>query len=85
MWDYDHDLIPKSLNIFFNKVPCHKYKTRFVTKGKLSPCNVKSTRFDVRSFKFEGTNVLNQLKDLDIKTRCSFLKKLRSELLNCYD
>ena len=23
MWDYDHVLIPKSLNLWFNKIPCH--------------------------------------------------------------
>ena len=36
MWDYDHNLIAKSLNIWFNKIPSHNYETRFVTKGKLT-------------------------------------------------
>ena len=87
MWDYDHDLIPQSLKVWFNKTS-HKYKTRFVTKGKLSPSDVKTTKFGIRSFKHHGTHILNQLKDLDLyntsKTKGSFMKKLKIELLN-YD
>ena len=88
MWDYDHNLIPKSLNIWFNKTPSHNYETRFVTKGKLTPCIVKSRKYGVRSFRFEGTNVLNDLKDMNIyttaKTKTYFLKKFKSELINIY-
>ena len=88
MYDYDHNLIPKSLNIWFNKIPCHNYETRFVAYGKLTPCIVKSTKYGVRSFRFEGTNVLNELKDMEIyttaKTKMFFLTKLKSELINLY-
>ena len=88
MWDYDHNLIPKSLNIWFNKTPSHNYETRFVTKGKLTPCIVKSRKYGVRSFRFEGTNVLNDLKDMAIyttaKTKTYFMKKFKSELINIY-
>ena len=51
MWDYDHELIPKSLNVWFNKTPCHNYKTRFVTKGKLTPGKFNTQKFGFRSFK----------------------------------
>ena len=88
MWDYNHNSIPKSLNIWFNKTPCHNYETRFVTKGKLTPCIVKSRKYGVRSFRFEGTNVLNDLKDMAIyataKTKTYFVKKFKSELINIY-
>ena len=88
MWDYDHELIPESLNIWFNKIPCHRYETRFVMKGKLTPCIVKSLKFGFRSFKCQGTNILNQLNDLEIYTnsqsRCSFLKKLKNDLIDLY-
>ena len=88
MWDYDHDLIPKSLNIWFNKTSCHKYNTRFVAKGKLTPCAFKRNKFGIRSFKREGTTFLNQLKDLDIytesKSKISFLGKLKNTLINIY-
>ena len=88
MWDYDHNLIPSSLNIWFNKIPCHDYETRFVTKGKLTPCVVKSTKYGLRSFRYQGRNILNELKDMDIyttaKAKSYFLKNIKAELLNAY-
>ena len=85
MWDYDHDIIPSSLKIWFNKTPLHKYKTRFVSKGKLAPCISKTEKFGVRSFKFQGRNILNQLKDLDIyttsKTKWTFIKNSKANFL----
>ena len=48
MWDYDHDLIPQSLKVWFNNNSHHKYKTRFVTKGELSPSDLKTMRFGIR-------------------------------------
>ena len=57
MWDYDNDLIPKTLNNLFNKKPNHSYQTRFVTKGKLNPINFKTTEFGIHSFRYERTKV----------------------------
>ena len=49
---------------------------------------LKIEQFGVRSFKFQGRNILNQLKDLDIyttsKTKWTFMKKLKGELLDLY-
>ena len=63
MWDYDHNQIPTALNTFFNKTPNHSYRTRFVSKGKLTPCVYKSVQFGRNSFRCEGTKILNELKD----------------------
>ena len=89
MWDYDNDVIPSSLNVWFSKIPRHNYQTRFVTKGKLQPCNIKTKKYGIRSFKYEGTLFLNQLKDLDFYessvTKRSFLDKLKTSLLDLYN
>ena len=88
MWDYDHDTIPPSLKIWFN-VPNHKYGTRFVSKRKLTPCVVNTYRYGIKSFKYQGKNILNQLKDLDIYTRFQnqkhiYQKNSKTELLSFY-
>ena len=71
------------------KYPCHRYKTRFVTKGKLAPCNIKTLKFEFRSFKHQGTNILNQLKYLkiysDTKSKVSFLRYLKNDLIDLYN
>ena len=88
MWDYDHGVIPKSLNVWFNKIPCHKYKTRFVAKGKIVPLISKTRTFGFRSFKHQGANILNQLKDLQFytssKSKNTFLNSLKSSLIGLY-
>ena len=62
MWDYDHDKIPKSLNVWFNKKPKHSYGTRFVTQGKLTPCNYKTTKFGIIHFEMKEQNYLMNSK-----------------------
>ena len=87
MWDYDHDMIPKSLNTWFKK-PNHSYNTRFVTQKKISPCLFNSTKFGMHSFRNEGTNILNLLKDTKLytesKTKKSLTIKLKNEIINSY-
>ena len=81
MWDYDHDLIPKTLSSLFNKNPNHSYQTRFVKKGKLNPIAYKTTEFGTHSFRYEGTKVLNLLKDeliyTNSKTKKEFITKFK--------
>ena len=88
MWDYDHGEIPKSLNTWFNKKPNHSYFTRFVKQGKLKPCDYKSTKFGIHSFRFEGTNLLNELKNeqvyLNSKSRKVFTTTLKREIIRNY-
>ena len=87
MWDYDHGSIPKSLNSCFKK-PMHSYNTRFVTQNKISPCLFNSTKFGMHSFRNEGTNILNLLKDTKLftqaKTKKEFNIKLKNEIINSY-
>ena len=87
MWDYDHELIPKSLNIWFNK-PSHSYSTRFVKQGKLTPCIYNTTKFGLYSFRYEGTQLLNQLKNEQIyinsNSRKEFINKLKKEIISNY-
>ena len=88
MWDYDHNLLPKSLNTWFNKIPSHPYGTRFVKKGKLTPVNFKTTRYGINSFRYEGTNILNILKDEPIytnsKSKKEFVAKFKHEIIASY-
>ena len=88
MWDYDHNLIPKSLNIWFNKKPTHSYRTRFVKKGKLTPVVYKTTLFGMNSFRYEGTKILNLLKDealyINSISKKDFISKLKSEIIRSY-
>ena len=87
MWDYDKGSIPKSLNSCFKK-PMHSYNTRFVTQNKISPCLYNSTKFGMHSFRNEGTNILNLLKDTKLftqaKTKKEFNIKLKNEIINSY-
>ena len=88
MWDYDHDQIPKSHNIWFNKSPSHPYRTRFVKKGKLTPVDYKTTLFGVNSFRYEGTKVLNLLKDeaiyINSRSKKYFITKFKNEIIRSY-
>ena len=86
MWDYDNELIPSTLNVRFNKIALHKYKTRFITTGMLSPYVLETEKYGIRFFKYQGTTLLNQKKDLDYysnsATKYSFIEKLRNDLLD---
>ena len=88
MWDFDHDVIPKSLNSWFNKKPNHSYFTRFVKQGKLKPCEYNTTKFGIHSFRYEGTQLLNKLKDEKVytnsKSRIDLTTKLKSEIIRNY-
>ena len=88
MQDYDNNLLPKSLNTWFNKIPSHPYGTRFVKRGKLTPVNFKTTRYGINSFRYEGTNILNILKDERIytnaKSKKEFIAKLKHEIIASY-
>ena len=84
MWDYDHDEIPNSLKSWFKK-PNHSYFTRSVKQGKLKPCDYNTTKFGIHSFRYEGTQLLNELKYEQIyinsKSRKDFTTKLKNEIL----
>ena len=41
------------------------YNTRFVTKGKLTTCSINIYTYEFRSFKHQGTHILNGLNDFN--------------------
>ena len=53
MWELDHDKIPKSLKIWFEK-PKHSYNTRFMRKGKIRPIKYNTKKFGKYSFRYEA-------------------------------
>ena len=78
MWEYDHQKIPKSLTTWFE--PKHSYSTRFVNKGKLKITKFNTNKFGKYSFRFEGTKILNLLKDENIYNESSTKKHLQTRL-----
>ena len=87
MWDYDHNKLPKSLNKWFKKTN-HQHLTRFATTGKLQPCTISTKKIGDYSFRNEGTQILNLLKDTplynDSISKTAFTKKMKLALLQSY-
>jgi len=89
MWDYDHDILPPSLNVYFTKVnQIHNYSTRAASKGSLFYDKINTTTFGIRSFKYQGLKVFNDMLSMDgyqnIKNKNLFMKKIKNELLSTY-
>ena len=87
LWDFDHKKLPSSLNTWLTKIS-HKYKTRNAAKGKLKPCFVKTKKHGMHSFRYEGTQIFNILKDTSLfnnsKTKKCFIKNLKKCLIQNY-
>ena len=89
MWDYDHNVLPTSLSSYFKKANLiHNYKTRSATRGKLYHSKVNTVKYGMKSFKHQGVNILNNLKNLDLYnntySKSKFLKDLKSNLILKY-
>ena len=89
MWDYDHDVIPSSLRILFKRSNVvHNYCTRGAIKGSLYYSKVKTTKFGIKSFRYQGIGILNKLKTLSFykesKVKVKFITKLKAYLLTEY-
>ena len=89
MWDYDHDTLPISLKSLFKKSNLvHNYYTRGTSKGKLHYTKVNTNKHGIKSFKYQGVKILNDLKDMDCyqnsANKSIFLKELKSDLLSSY-
>ena len=61
MWDFDHNVLPTSLNDFFVRTNEHRYKTRTAETGliQLNPNFRTATN---KSFAYLGTKMLNEMK-----------------------
>ena len=89
MWDYDHDTLPTSLKPHFKRVNLvHNYSTRSAIKGNLYYSKVYTSKYGIKSFKYQGVKILNYLKSMDIYqnaiSKSFFLKQLKAELLSTY-
>ena len=89
MWDYDHNTLPASLNALFKKSNLvHNYSTRGASKGKLHYSKVNTNKHGIKSFKYQGIKILNDLKDMPIYQnsvkKSVFLKELKQDLLSTY-
>ena len=83
MWDYDHDIIPSSLKDLFKRSNIvHKYGTR----GAFTFTKVNTTKYGINSCKYQGIQILNNLKDLsiykDAQIKSIFLKTFKLNLIN---
>lgn len=89
MWDYDHDTLPPSLKAYFKRANLvHNYSTRLASKGGLHFSKVSTRKYGLKSFKYQGVKVLNDLKNMSIYqntgSKSKFLKDLKSDLLSKY-
>ena len=80
MWDYDHDSLPISLKMHFKKTNVvHNYSTRAASKGNLYLNKVNTVKYGIKSFRYQGVKVLNDLKNMsiykNIVKKSIFLKK----------
>ena len=89
MWDYDHEILPESLKMNFKKANLvHNYSTRTASRGGLYHV-VNTIKHGIKSFKYQGVKILNDLKTMNIYKnsvrKSKFMKELKSDLLSTYD
>lgn len=89
MWDYDHNRPPSSLSQKFKKISTmHYLNTRASSHGKLYCPKVNTNKYGMKSFKYQGAKVLNDIKKMDIyrieDTKLHFLSRLKFTLLLNY-
>ena len=89
MWDYDHSTLPNSLGGNFTRANLlHNYSTRAASKGCLHYSKVNTSKYGIKSFKYQGVKVLNKLRNMDTYknaiSKPKFLKELKSDFLSSY-
>ena len=82
MWDYDHNSLPAALTQKFTRLDnIPNVKTREAVKGNLYLPKVNTSRYGMKSFKFQGVEILNNLKKMDIyhneNNKICFLRSLK--------
>ena len=87
MWDYDHTNLPPALSEYFNETNLiHKYNTPMSTQGKLSLNSFNTEMYGNKSFRVQGSKVLNELKDKDFyrnaNSKAEFIKKIKCYIFN---
>ena len=89
MWDYDHGNLPESLNtLFTRRSDVHSLNLRNTRNQRLYTATKKNTKFGSNSFSKIGSQLLNDLKDLNIynesNSRNVFMMKYKKILINNY-
>ena len=81
MWDYDHNVLPSSLTECFTRSShVHGYCTRGALRGNLHHKKVNTLKHGIKSFKYQGVKILNNLHKLDIYSKT----KIKSKFLEDY-
>ena len=84
MWGYDHDVLPQSLRSHFKRANLvHAYNTRTAAKGSLHYSKVNTSKYGLKSFKYHGIKILNDLKNMSIyqtaTSEFKFVRELKSD------
>ena len=87
MWDFDHNILPTSLNEFFTCAHDHRYDTRTAETGMIQ-LNPNFCTAANKSFAFLGTKMLNEMKNNPIYNptvrKKTFTSNVKKEYLNNY-
>ena len=89
MWDYDNNSLPIALTQIFTILDnIQSVKTRGALKGNLYLPKVNTTKYGMKSFRYRGVEILNNLKNMDIyhnaNNKINFLRSLKHHLLDKY-
>ena len=89
MFDYDHNILPKSLStLFVRRIDVHDRNLRDTSKNKLYTAHLFNNRHGYNSFSHYGATLLNMAKDLpfynDSPHKKTFLKLFKNLILESY-
>ena len=66
----------------------HTYNTRTAAKGSLQYYKVNTSKYGLKSFKYQGIKILSDLKNMSIyqtaTSKSKFVRELKSDLLSSY-
>ena len=89
MWDFDHGLLPDTLNkLFSRRSSVHNVNLRNVSEGRLYTATRYNTNYGSNSFSSIGSKLLNDLKDSGLykytDSKLVFMKKYKKSLFDLY-
>ena len=89
MWDFDHRLLPETLNAFFiRRSDVHSINLRNSANDPLYTATRRNTNFRSKSFSQYGSSLLNDMKTMNFydesTTKKAFLKKYKDTFFANY-
>ena len=89
MWDYDHGNLPDNLNSLFTSCESiHSVNLRNSANHRLYTSFKWNTKYGTKSFSQVGSQLLNELKDLNfydtMGNKKAFMKKYKQTFLDIY-